>query len=121
VNGCFILGLDGHTPDVFDAIYEFARDAELYDVQITLPTPFPGTPFYNRLKASDRLLYDGQWNRCTLFDINFLPDPMTVEQLRSGFYNLGKRLYAEDASRWRRENFNRKYLKPARQFRRTPS
>ena len=27
VNGCFILGLDGHTPDVFDAVYDFACEA----------------------------------------------------------------------------------------------
>ena len=113
VNGCFILGLDGHTPDVFDAVYEFARESELYDVQITIQTPFPGTPLYTRLKAADRLLHDGAWNRCTLFDVNFLPDPMSVEELRTGFYNLARRLYDDQTSRWRRNNFNRKYLKPA--------
>jgi len=112
VNGCFILGLDGHTPDVFDAVYEFARDSELYDIQITVQTPFPGTPLYRRLKDAGRLLHDGEWNRCTLFDINFLPAPMSVEELRTGFHNLARRLYADEISRWRRNNFNRKYLKP---------
>jgi radical SAM superfamily enzyme YgiQ (UPF0313 family) len=112
VNGCFVLGLDGHTTEVFDAVYEFARDSELYDVQITISTPFPGTPLYTRLKDTGRLIHDGQWNRCTLFDINFLPDPMTVEELRTGFYDLARRLYADEISRWRRNNFNRKYLKP---------
>ncbi|MEN8254715.1 MAG: radical SAM protein, partial [Verrucomicrobiota bacterium] len=43
VNGCFITGLDGQTAEVFDQIYNFVRDAELYEVQITLLTPFPGT------------------------------------------------------------------------------
>lgn len=111
VNGCFVLGLDGHTPDVFDALYEFAQESELYDIQITVPTPFPGTPFYSRLKKAGRLLHDGEWNRCTLFDINFEPDPMSVEELRSGFYDLACRLYADDITRWRRDNFNRKYLR----------
>ena len=46
VNGCFVLGLDGHTPDVFDQVQDFAVQTELFDVQITLQTPFPGTPLY---------------------------------------------------------------------------
>lgn len=112
VNGCFILGLDGHTPEIFDAVYEFACESELYDVQITVQTPFPGTPLYTRLKTAGRLLHDGEWNRCTLFDINFLPDPMSVEELRTGFYNLARRLYADQISRRRRDHFNRKCLKP---------
>ncbi|RPI78749.1 MAG: DUF4070 domain-containing protein [Planctomycetaceae bacterium] len=113
VNGCFILGLDGHTPEVFDAVYEFACESELYDVQITIQTPFPGTPLYSRLKTAGRLLHDGEWNRCTLFDINYLPEPMSVEELRTGFYHLARRLYGDQISHWRRDNFNRKYLKPA--------
>ncbi len=111
VNGCFIIGLDGHTPDVVDAVYEFARDSELYDIQITVPTPFPGTPLYTRLKNAGRLLHDGEWNRWTLFDINFVPDPMSVEELRTGFFSLARRLYTAEISRWRRNNFNLKYLK----------
>ena len=113
VNGCFILGLDGHTTDVFDAVYEFARESELYDVQITIQTPFPGTPLYTRLKNAGRLLNDGQWNRCTLFDVNFQPDPLSIGELRTGFYNLARRLYGDEISHWRRNNFNHKYLKPA--------
>ena len=113
VNGCFVLGLDGHRTDVFDAVHEFARDSELYDVQITLMTPFPGTPLYGRLKDAGRLLHDGEWNRWTLFDINFLPAQMSVEELRSGFHNLAQRLYTEGSSRWRKTNFNQKYLKSA--------
>ena len=81
VNGCFVLGLDGHRTDVFDAVHDFARDSEMYDVQITLLTPFPGTPLYGRLKDAGRLLHDGEWNRWTLFDINFLPAQMSVEEL----------------------------------------
>lgn len=112
VNGCFILGLDGHTPDIFDAVFEFARETELYDVQITVQTPFPGTPLYARLKQAGRLLHDGEWNRCTLFDINFVPDAMSVKELRQGFYDLAKRLYGEEISQWRKKNFNDKYLRP---------
>jgi len=115
VNGCFVLGLDGQTPEAFDDVYNFALEAELFDVQITLQTPFPGTPLYERLRREDRLSHDGHWNRCTLFDINFEPRGMTVDELRSGFRHLGERLYSQELTKWRRENFNRKYLRPTYQ------
>ena len=116
VNGCFILGLDGQGPEVFDAVHEFAREAELYDVQITVLTPFPGTPLYSRLKREGRLLYDGAWERCTLFDVNFIPDRMSPEELRSGLHRLAQQLYSEDATRWRRDSFRRKYLRRRRKL-----
>src|SRR6266850_2450303 len=50
VNGCFILGLDGDTPEVFEDVLEFVRDSGLYEVQITFMTAFPGTPLYAKLK-----------------------------------------------------------------------
>ena len=68
VNGCFVLGLDEHTPRIFDDLLDFVIDTELFDVQITYLTPFPGTPLYDRLKGEGRLLHEGQWQRCTLFD-----------------------------------------------------
>ena len=111
VNGCFVLGLDGHTPDIFDQVLEFARDTELFDVQITYPTPFPGSPLYERLKRESRLLHDGEWQCATLFDINYRPYPMSVEELRQGFHRLAVKLYGDELSQWRRENFRRKYLR----------
>lgn len=113
VNGCFVLGLDEHKPDIFDDVFEFARGTELFDVQITYQTPFPGTPLYQRLKRENRLLHDGAWERCTLFDINYLPRHMTVEELRNGFHRLAKRLYSEEMTLWRRENFKRHYFRPS--------
>ncbi|MCK4873156.1 MAG: radical SAM protein [Phycisphaerales bacterium] len=107
VNGCFILGLDGHTPDIFDAVYDFARTSGLFDVQITYLTPFPGTPVYDRLKREGRLLDETAWDRCTLFDVNYQPRDMTVEQLRDGFHRLTTRLYGEEETRRRKDYFNR--------------
>jgi radical SAM superfamily enzyme YgiQ (UPF0313 family) len=111
VNGCFVLGLDGHTPEVFDQVYDFAMESELYDVQITYQTPFPGTPLYERLLKEDRLLYPGEWDRCTLLDVNYQPSGMTVDQLRNGFHDLARRLYSEELTKWRRDTFKQKYLR----------
>ena len=83
-------------------------------MQITLQTPFPGTPLHQRLKAENRLLLDGQWQHCTLFDIMYRPKRMTVDELREGFHRLAVHLYSDELTTWRRENFARKYLRAAR-------
>jgi radical SAM superfamily enzyme YgiQ (UPF0313 family) len=106
VNACFVVGLDGHGPGIFDAVYEFVEEATPFDVQITYPTPFPNTPMYQQFKAQGRLTRDGEWERCTLFDVNFKPKRMTEEELREGFYDLSARLYSEAFTNYRRDQFN---------------
>jgi radical SAM superfamily enzyme YgiQ (UPF0313 family) len=115
VNGCFIVGLDGHTTDIFDRVFDYARELELYDVQVTLPTPFPGTAMYERMRTAGRLHDDRAWHRMTLFDLTFEPMPMTADELVSGFRELVKRLYDEEMTRWRRENFHQRYLWPSQE------
>jgi radical SAM superfamily enzyme YgiQ (UPF0313 family) len=115
VNGCFIIGLDGHTPRIFDDVFNFVRETELYEVQITILTPFPGTPLYARLESEGRLLEPGNWKKCTLFDINYRPANMTVEELHAGFLNLVKRLYSDEFTAWRRSTFRKRYKQSIRQ------
>jgi len=109
VNGCFIIGLDGHTPRIFDDVFNFVRETELYEVQITILTPFPGTPLYARLENEGRLLQPGNWRKCTLFDINYRPANMTVEELHTGFLDLVQRLYSDEFTAWRRATFRKRY------------
>lgn len=105
VIGCFILGLDGHGPGVFDEVYEFARRVSLYDVQVTVLTPFPGTPLYGRLEKAGRLTHPGQWERCTLFDVNYEPMGMSVQELEDGLRGLVGRLYEPAFVKERREGY----------------
>ena len=114
VNGCFVLGLDRHGPEIFEAVFDFAAHTELYDVQITVLTPFPGTPLYDRLALEGRLLEDEPWERCTLFDVTYRPARMSPEELREGFHRLAARLYSEEQTAWRRETFDRKYRRSPR-------
>lgn len=109
VNGCFIVGLDGHTPAIFDSIYNFAADLDLFDVQVTLPTPFPGTPFYDSLRREGRLLEERPWRKCTLFDLTFEPRPMSAAELTQGFHELVTRLYSDSFTQQRRSGFRRLY------------
>ena len=105
VNGCFVLGLDGHTPDIFDRVHEFVERSGLFDVQVTVMTPFPGTPLYDRLRREGRLLDECAWEKCTLFDVNYVPSHMSVAELESGFLKLVQRLYATDFVEFRRKRY----------------
>jgi radical SAM superfamily enzyme YgiQ (UPF0313 family) len=105
VNGCFILGLDGDTPEIFDDVLQFVRDSQLYEVQVTFLTAFPGTPLHARLKHEGRIIEDGRWDKCTLFDINFRPKQLSVHQLQAGFLRLVKVLYSTEETQQRRRGF----------------
>ena len=101
VCGCFIVGLDSDTPEVFDELREFIDRSRLLEVQITILTPFPGTRLYQRLLAEGRLLYPGAWDRCTLFDVNFRPRGMSVERLEEEVMQLWR-------DTWNIESFTRR-------------
>jgi radical SAM superfamily enzyme YgiQ (UPF0313 family) len=117
VNGCFIVGLDADTPDTFPEIERFVKSTSLMEVQVTILTPFPGTALYRRLKAEGRLLRDGDWDRCTLFDATFRPKRMSVEDLELGFDSLMGALYSAEETRRRRLH----YLAAMRQLRKEAS
>jgi radical SAM superfamily enzyme YgiQ (UPF0313 family) len=108
VNGCFILGLDADTPEVFADVLRFVRESGLYEVQVTFLTAFPGTPLYTRLLREGRILRPGAWDLCTLFDINFQPKHMSVDQLQSGFLQLVKELYSAEETQRRRRQFKQR-------------
>ncbi|WP_373032957.1 radical SAM protein [Sulfurovum sp.] len=105
VNGCFILGLDGTDVNSFQEVLDFVQESTMYEVQITIQTPFPGTPLYDRLKSNARLLDERAWETCTLFDVNFKPDSMSVKELQNHFKWLINELYNEERTMLRRQKF----------------
>jgi len=109
LNGCFVLGLDGDTEEVFDLIPRFVEETALYDVQMTIQTAFPGTPLYARLFRAGRLLEPRNWRKCTLFDVNFRPANMTPERLEQKFHALVSELYSPEALPSRHRRFMRVY------------
>ena len=105
VNGCFIVGLDGHDCSIFDQIPRFVKQVKLHEVQVTIPTPFPNTPFYARLKREGRLIEPTNWKKLTLFDLNFIPAKLTPSELSDGFKRLVTELYSDDFVRSRKRAF----------------
>lgn len=110
VNACFVLGLDGTDRTSFEAVWDFVRRTGVFEVQITVLTPFPGTPLAARLEREGRLTHPGAWDRYTLFDVNYRPQLMSVAELESGFRDLGRQLYDRAATDERRRTFVRRKL-----------
>ena len=95
------------TPEVFDAVARFVDETDPFDVQITVLTPFPGTPLYARLLAEGRILEPGAWEKATLFDVNHQPADMTVAELEEGLVELGRYIYSQECTDRRRAGFKR--------------
>ncbi|MEN8187202.1 MAG: radical SAM protein [Bacteroidota bacterium] len=106
VNGCFVLGFDSDTLETFRETEKFIKESNLSDVQITILTPFPGTDLYYQLKNEGRLLPD-YWDKCTLFDVTFIPKNFTVEELENEFQNLMTSVYSEDLVEKRKKRFKK--------------
>jgi radical SAM superfamily enzyme YgiQ (UPF0313 family) len=113
MNGCFVLGLDGDTEEVFDLIPRFVEETGLYDVQVTVQTAFPGTPLYARLAAQKRLIEPRNWRKCSLFDVNFQPAGMSQERLERKFQELVAFLYSEEEVTRRHRRFKSSRRRPA--------
>lgn len=81
VMGAFIVGLDHCTHKYYLELIWFLIRARLYMISLTILTPFPGSPLYERLKAENRIItfdwrkYDG------VFRVVFRPKHMSVTAL----------------------------------------
>jgi radical SAM superfamily enzyme YgiQ (UPF0313 family) len=107
VNGCFILGFDTDTRATFTHTEQFIKDSNLSEVQLTLLTPFPGTDLYHQLKTEKRLLQEKYWEKCTLFDLTFIPKNFTVSELENSFQELMSKVYAKEAVQQRKTGFKK--------------
>ena len=57
----FLLGYDHETVDSIRETVEWALSKKFAFAAFNILTPYPGTAFYERMKAEGRLLYDGRW------------------------------------------------------------
>lgn len=83
INGCFVFGLDGDDPGIFERTVEFVNRAAIDLPRFSIATPFPGTPLYKQLDAENRLI-TRDWTYYGGQNVVFRPKNMTVEQLQDG-------------------------------------
>lgn len=93
LQGCFVFGQDGESPDVFEQTAKFAIDVGIDLPRFAISTPFPGTPLFQKMELEKRLLhkdwslYDGQ--HCV-----FQPQDMTPRELELGTERAWKMAYS---------------------------
>ena len=93
IDGSFVFGFDEDDESVFDRTLEFVLKAKLEIGYFSILTPYPGTRFYDRIVAENRLLTTN-WD---LFDASrtvFRPKQMTPERLQAGFNSVLKECYS---------------------------
>jgi len=93
VVGLFVMGFDEDTPETFQAMWDFIRTSELDSISTTMLTPYPGTPFRDVVESEGRLL-DVPWSHYDTAHVTFEPKNFTVEELRSAYDWLCRKIYS---------------------------
>ena len=94
VYGTFIVGLDEDDKDVFDETENFIKRNNLYGVNVTVPTPLPGTRLREKMIAENRILVE-DWSYYTFWDVTIQPKKMSVSDLENGLLRIYKNIFNE--------------------------
>ena len=95
--GAFVLGGDDDDRTVFHSTLEFIKSSGIDVVQITKPTPLPGTQLWNTLQEEGRILnqhFPEAWDDYRLTKLVFKPKQMSIEEVYEGFTYLRKIFYS---------------------------
>jgi radical SAM superfamily enzyme YgiQ (UPF0313 family) len=90
INAGFIVGFDNDDRRIFEDQFQFIQENGITLAMVGMLQAIPSTPLYERLQREGRLVEDDP-------NCNFLPKQMNREELRDGYWNLVKRLYAPEA------------------------
>lgn len=83
VQACFVFGFDTDDTTVFDEAADYIVRAKFDLPQISIYTPFPGTPVFDALESQGRIL-TRNWTRYNGQNVVFRPALMTVRELEQG-------------------------------------
>jgi radical SAM superfamily enzyme YgiQ (UPF0313 family) len=90
VSAGFIVGFDNDDERIFDEQFEFIQASGIHTLSISLLTPLPTTPLYERLRAEGRLDFSDP-------ELTYVPKQMTRGRLKAGFRELLNRVYDVEA------------------------
>ena len=100
-----MFGLDGDTPDVFDATLSVIKEAKAPMSFIFILAPRVGTKIREQLLNEDRILHD-DWTKYCGYECVFKPKHMSVKELEEGFWRVHREFYSIPSI------FKRLYLPP---------
>jgi radical SAM superfamily enzyme YgiQ (UPF0313 family) len=96
VFGAFVVGCDDDDISIFDKTLEFVESAHLDVLQVTKPTPLPGTQLWHTLLNEGRILnqdYPKAWEEYRLTKMVYTPAKMSIEDVYEGFTYMRKIYY----------------------------
>lgn len=96
VQACFVFGFDADDASVFEEAASHIIDSRFDLPQISICTPFPGTPLFDRLEAEGRIL-TRNWSLYNGQNVVFRPARMSVEELERGTDYVRKKAYSWSA------------------------
>jgi anaerobic magnesium-protoporphyrin IX monomethyl ester cyclase len=103
VKGLFMSGFPSETVDSIVKTREFAMSLPLKDANLTVFTPFPGSPIYSEIEKSGT--FDNDWEKMNCVDIVFIPKEI-------GNKEILKFHYGEFYRSFYNRPFMRKYVYP---------
>ena len=93
INGSFVFGLDGDTPETFRLTLDWIVKNRIETVTSHILTPYPGTVVYDRMKAEGRITCD-DLSKYNTANVVFAPRGMTPGQLQEGYLWIYRQVYS---------------------------
>ncbi len=93
IHGMFVLGFDQDDWKTVKKTVRFAKKARLSTTQFLILTPLPGSEFYNRMKAEDRLRFR-DWALYDAHHVVFEPARFTLPDLQKAQLFCHKKFYS---------------------------
>jgi radical SAM superfamily enzyme YgiQ (UPF0313 family) len=110
VYAAFVLGFDQDRPETFQETARFLKRARVDALQLTVLTPFPGTPLFEKLDREGRI-FDRDWEHYDMGHVVFQPEHMSAEELKAGHDGILAEFYSWPAI-LRRLLWQVRYLSP---------
>ena len=107
----FVFGMDDDDQHIFPRTLEFLGEARVDVAQITILTPFPGTPLFAEMERQGRIR-SLDWGLYDFGHVVFEPRHMSAEALQAGADWVERRFYS-GAATWRRIARTFGYLSPS--------
>jgi len=93
VMGLFMIGMDSDDTTIFRRLWEFIKQNHIFEADLAIMTPLPGSDLYSRLKRESRVTGE-KWDQYTWYHINFEPKLMTQDELKQGMLWLHGKIHS---------------------------
>jgi radical SAM superfamily enzyme YgiQ (UPF0313 family) len=97
INGSFMHGLDGDTPETFEQTADFCIQNYIELPSFNVFNPIPGTPLYEKMKAEGRLRINGYHEHEEIIfrrKLFYTPKGMSEREFYEGFDKMCRKVFS---------------------------